>query len=294
MSMATPRHAAGSEVRADALEPDEADEYTAPGGRWRFRALVLTVQVVFIVVVVAAWQLSARQGWVDRLFTSDPSDIVTKFWTALNAGGLWGALGTTLYETLVGFAVAVALGTLTGVALYLSPVLRSAAQPFIAAANSLPRLALAPLFVIWFGVGSMPHIILVITVVYFIIVINTSAALQNCSRDHLLLAKTLGVSKYQLFTKFMIPSAAPTLFAGYQLGMSYAFLSAVIAEIITGGSGLGADISVYQTQYNTTYLFDDLILMCIVASLLSGLMTLAERRVLAWRQLEFRGVEAVS
>jgi NitT/TauT family transport system permease protein len=293
MSMATPRQAAGA-VATGTMEPDESADARTPGGRWRHWALVLTVQLVFIVVVVAAWQLSAAQGWVDKLFTSDPSDIVTKFWTALSQGGLFSALGTTLYETLVGFAIAVALGTVSGIAIYLSPVIRDAARPFIAAANSLPRLALAPLFVIWFGVGSTPHIILVITVVYFIIVINTSAALQNCSRDHLLLAKTLGVSRYQLFVKFMIPSAAPTLFAGYQLGLSYAFLSAVIAEIITGGSGLGADISVYQTQYNTTYLFDDLILMCIVASLLSGLMSLAERRVLAWRQLEFRGVEGTA
>lgn len=291
--MATPRQAAGPAATAGTTELDEGTDAKMPG-LWRHRVLVLTVQLVFIVVVVAAWQLSATQGWVDRLFTSDPSDIITKFWAALSQGGLFGALGTTLYETLVGFAVAVALGTLTGVALYVSPVIRDAARPFIAAANSLPRLALAPLFVIWFGVGPTPHIILVITVVYFIIVINTSAALQSCSRDHLLLAKTLGVSRYQLFVKFMIPSAAPTLFAGYQLGLSYAFLSAVIAEIITGGSGLGADISVYQTQYNTTYLFDDLIVMCIVASLLAGLMALAERRVLAWQQLEFRGVGAAS
>jgi NitT/TauT family transport system permease protein len=200
------------------------------------------------------------------------------------------ALGTTVYETLAGFVISVVIGTVAGIVLYMVPFLQQTFQPFIAAVNSLPRLALAPLFILWFGIGSSGRIALIVTIVSFLILVNTYAGLQSASRDHLLLAKTLGAGPGQTFVKFMLPFAAPSIFAGLQLGMTYSFLGAVIAELISGGSGLGAQISSFQSDFETAGMFADFFLIGIVAAVLSFAMRVAERYVLAWRTVDLRGV----
>jgi NitT/TauT family transport system permease protein len=256
----------------------------------RRRILVTLLQLVIVVAIVGSWQLCADQGLTNRLFSSSPSEIVTALRTGISHGQMLDALGVTVWETLAGFALSVVIGTVAGVVLYAVPFLQETFQPFVAAVNSLPRLALAPLFILWFGIGSTGRIALIVTIVSFLILVNTYAGLQNASRDHLLLARTLGASTPQTFVKFMLPSAAPTIFAGLQLGMTYSFLGAVIAELVSGGSGLGAQISSYQSNFETAGMFADFFLIGIVAGILSLAMRLVEKYVLAWRRAELRGV----
>lgn len=255
----------------------------------RRRALIIAVQVAIVVIWLGSWQLSAVNGFTNRLFTSAPSDIWTALRTGLTHGTILSSLGTTLFETLVGFVVSVAIGMLIGVAIYASAFFRDVTQPFIAAFNSLPRLALVPLFILWFGIGSFGRIALIVTITSFVILINTYAGLQSASRDHLLLARTLGARRWQTYLKFMLPSAAPTLFAGLQLGLTYSFLGAVISELISGGDGLGASISSAQSNFDTATMFADIFVIGIVAAVLSAVMRLAERYLLAWREIEMRG-----
>jgi NitT/TauT family transport system permease protein len=258
--------------------------------RARRRRIVITaVQVAIVVIWLGSWQLCADHGITNRLFTSAPSDIWTSLWDGLVHGQTLSSLGTTLYETLVGFFISVIIGTLFGIAIYASAFFRDVMQPFIAAVNSLPRLALVPLFILWFGIGSLGRIALIITITTFVILINTFAGLQSASRDHLLLARTLGARRWQTYLKFMLPSAAPTLFAGLQLGLTYSFLGAVISELISGGDGLGAAISEAQSNFDTAGMFADIFVIGIVAAVLSSVMRLAERYLLAWREVELRG-----
>jgi NitT/TauT family transport system permease protein len=154
----------------------------------------------------------------------------------------------------------------------------------------MPRLALTSLFVLWLGVGSKSHIVLVVTMVFFVVLLNTYAGFSSCDRDHLLLAKVLGASRWKLFTSFLFPSAIPAIFVGLQLGLTYSFMGAVIGEIITGGSGLGALIATYAATYDSAKVFADLLLMAIVATVLSGLIKAAESRLLGWRKHELRGL----
>lgn len=252
--------------------------------RWVLRLLLL-------VALVGAWQLVADEQWVNPLFISRPSDIALAFWDGLAKSTLLSPLWTSLLETVAGFVIAAAAGVLAGLVLSVVPVLQDTVWPFVVAANSLPRLALVPLFVVWFGIGSPARVVLIVTVVFFIVLVNTIAGLRGCSRDHLVLARTLGAGPVRTLRVFMLPSAAPTIFAGLQLGLTYSFLGAVVAEMISGGTGLGAQLATFSSNYNTAGMFADLLLMGIVAALLSGLMTLLERWVLAWRQFEYRGLD---
>lgn len=277
---------------ADAAPPPDADAAPPASNnrraRWRARLGVLGLQLLIVVVIAGLWEWLARAGHLSDPFFSRPSRIVPALWHGLANGDLRTALYVTLQETLVGFLIASAAGFLVGLAFYQIPLLERVWRPFVNAANNMPRLALTPLFVLWFGIGMEAHIVLVITMVFFVVLLNTLAGLRTASRDQLLLARVLGASRTKLYLRFLLPSAVPSIFAGLQLGLTYSFMGAVIGEIITGGQGLGAQIAVYSSTYDSANVFADLLLMAIVATLLSGVINLLEARLLRWRRYELR------
>jgi NitT/TauT family transport system permease protein len=257
---------------------------------WRGRLLTLGLQLMFLLVVLAAWQLTYSRAWVNPTFISNPIDIVQALWHGLTKGQLLSALGVTMRETILGFLLSVVLGMGVALLLYQVPLLYRATRPYITALNNLPRLALAPLFVLWFGIDSQSRIALIISFVFFVVLLNTYAGLQNSNRDYLLLAKALGAGRIETFGRFVLPSATPTIFAGLQLGLTYSFLGAIIGEILSGGSGLGAQIAVYQATFDTASMFADLVLMAVIATALSSLMRALESWILRWRRYELRGL----
>ena len=252
---------------------------------WLTRALCLAV-------VLLAWQLSASSGVVPEAFTSEPSHIGKDLWDFITTTGSWDLLGTTLFETLVGFFLSVLLGLIGGFILYQSRFFADMVRPFISATNALPKIALAPLFVLWFGLGSESRIILVISLDFFIILINTYAGLQNSDRDLLLLGKSLGASRLTLLRKCVLPGAIPTLVAGFQLALTYAFIAAIVGEMLSGNGGLGAEMSLNLASYHTGRFFAELTVLLLAATVAASLMTILERRLLRWRVREVRGLVA--
>jgi NitT/TauT family transport system permease protein len=251
---------------------------------------ILLAQLALLVALLLLWQAIVDLGFVREIFLSKPTAIFTSLWRNVVQGGLLYDLAVTVYETVVGFVVAAAVGIAVGVLLYQAPRVNLVVRPFLTGFNNLPRLALAPLFVLWFGLDTASRVALILSVVFFIVAFNTYAGLQNANRDHLLLAKTLGATRRQLFIKFILPSAVPTIFAGLQLGLTYSFLTAVVGEMLSGATGLGAKLQVTLATYRTDDFFAALFLLAIVATALSGAMRLVERRLLRWRQFELSGL----
>ncbi|WEX12059.1 ABC transporter permease [Chelativorans sp. AA-79] len=270
--------------------PDTLEPLAQAAARRRDDITIIAAQIGLLLVLLAAWQAIAEFGVVPEIFISKPTSILVSLWNNVVFGRMLLDLVVTVYETLVGFFISSAVGMVVGVILYQAPRVNLVVRPFLTGLNNLPRLALAPLFVLWFGLDTSSRVALVFSVVFFIIVFNTYAGLQNAIRDHLLLARTLGASRFQLFVKFILPSAVPTIFAGLQLGLTYSFLTAVVGEMLSGAVGLGAQLQITLATYRTADFFAALLLLAIVATVLSGLMRLAERRLLRWRQFEQGGV----
>lgn len=248
------------------------------------------LQVAVLILLVAVWEIVVEAGVMQELYVSKPSAIAAAFRDGVVSGALLTDLKVTLYETVVGFALATVTGIAVGLVLSQLPLLNAVFRPFFTAFNNLPRLALAPLFVLWFGLGSASKIVLVVSLCFFIVMFNTYAGLQNANRDHLLLAKTLGARRMTLFRKFVLPSAVPTIFAGLQLALTYAFLSAVVGEMLSGSTGLGASMQLALTSYRTADFFAALILLVIVATTFSGIMRIIERKQLHWKSYEMQGL----
>ncbi len=249
-------------------------------------------QLLVLVVIFGSWQLLAQSKVIDPSFVSEPTQFFPSFWHGVVSGSLMNLLGRTLFETFIGFALSVVLGLLGGYVMAEFKVVDSIVRPFMTGFNSIPRIALAPLFVLWFGLGSLSRVVLIISLSFFIVAFNTYAGLQGVHRDHLLLARALGASRAERFFKFVLPSAAPAIFAGLQLALTYAFLGAVVGEMLTGSAGLGGYMALEMGTFNTTGFFGALVLLIIVALVVSIAMRAVEHRMLRWRTAELHGTQA--
>lgn len=256
----------------------------------RFDWKITALQLALLILLLGGWQLAAETKLIDPSFVSEPSSVATALWDGLANAQLFSLIGVTLYETFVGFAIASVVAVASGLIMYQWSSINRVVRPFLTAFNNMPRIALAPVFVLWFGLGSAARIVLVITLVYFIVVFNTYAGLQNADRDILQLAKALGAGRLVRFRTFILPGAVPSIFAGLQLGLTYAFLGAVVGEMLTGSGGLGAFLATTSADFKTADFFAALVWLVVVATVVSALMRMAEQTLLKWRQAEMRGL----
>lgn len=263
--------------------------YQPKGGMLRAAGKVWLIRLTLLVVVLGSWQLLAVTGVMDPTFVGEPSKIAVAFVRLFPTSVVTRDLPTTLSETVVGFLIGAVAGISAGFLLSRFKVVNQAVQPLLSAANSLPRVALAPLFIIWFGLGQPSKIALSVSLVFFILLSNTMAGLTSADRDLLLLARSLGATESQRLRRFVLPAAVPTLVAGLELGLVYSFLGAVTGEIIGGSHGLGVVLSYTANTFDTNKFFAVLLLLAIVTTVITAGLRLLGRRILRWHEIEMRG-----
>jgi NitT/TauT family transport system permease protein len=185
---------------------------------------------------------------------------------------------------LTGAAIASFLGIACAFALAQSDIWRRIFDPYFTVLNGLPRVALAPLFLLWFGIGPMSKITLAASITFFVMFYNTMAGVDSVDRDHLLLAKALGASRLQVFLKFVVPSAIPSIFAGLQLGFVYGMLGTVASEMLAGQAGLGVLLTRQAALFQMDEYFATLMLLALATTAISGLLEVLMRRLLQWQR----------
>ncbi|HEY1622650.1 MAG TPA: ABC transporter permease [Streptosporangiaceae bacterium] len=279
-------------VHGKSLEPKVGDlpgsPETLPPASWREnrvqRALVINaLRVLVLVAAIGLWQLSVDQGWVGRYIASTPSAVWSTLSHLSTSGNLFSNVGVTLYESSVGFVIGVVGGVLIGFVLGLWPLAHEVVRPFIMMLNTLPRIALAPLFLLWFGIGGESKIALVVSLVVFIVLINTLEGTANLDADIVALSRLLGAGRTKLAIKVILPSTLPWIVAGMRLSIAYAISGAVVGEMFAGQSGIGYLIQAGSGTFNVPEIFAALVTIMIVAWIIDSLGRWAERRVVRWR-----------
>lgn len=233
--------------------------------------------------LVLAWEVAAGAGWVDPFFLSRPSAIAAVLLEEIRSASLLVNIAYTLAEAFFGFAIGSAAGVVAGLVLARFTTAEALLDPYLTALNSLPRIALAPLFILWFGLGPESKVALGVSLVFFIVMINTRAGVKNASDDLLNMARLLGCTPRQRFLKVLIPIAVPSIFAGLKLGLVYALMSAVVGEMFGGQHGLGVAIAVYAGSFRVDGVFAILFVLAILSTALSAIVFFAERRLLRWQ-----------
>ena len=277
-----------AEIVASSL-PDTAEQWLAGEARarrvrWASRvSTVWACRVALVASALVLWQIAANRRWIDPFFISSPADVGAFLAEVIAERSFWADVLLTLQETLLGFAAAGVVGILAAFLLAQSRLLEDVLDPILSFLNSLPRVAFAPLFVAFFGLGMLSKVILAFSLCFFIVLNGTLTGLANVDPDMDLLTRQLGASRTQRFVKLLVPNALPNIFAALRLSLIYGFLAVVVGEMIGANSGLGQQIALYSGLLRTDAVFGLLLVLGVIATLSVEILRLIERRLLRWQ-----------
>jgi NitT/TauT family transport system permease protein len=243
----------------------------------------LAQHALFVCVFLGLWEWGARAGWVDPSFMGSPLGIITFTLENLSNARLWGDLGYTLLAVFASFVIGSVAAMVTGLAFVTWPKFEAFCDHYISAFNVLPRIALVPLFILWFGLGIGSKIALGVSLTFFIVLSSTVAGIRGVSQDHVTLTRTLGASSRQMFFSVTLPGAVPVLFSGLRLGVIYALLGVVGAEVIASERGLGQQLAYLGSTFNVNGVWSLLFDLALIGVLIMKLMNWIERRLLHWQ-----------
>lgn len=250
------------------------------GARWLRHLLPVLTFVAFL----AGWELIVRLGNYPAFILPSPARVAVRFVAVALDGSLWHHLAVTLAEVLSGLALGVAVATVLGYALAKSVTIERALSPYLVASQAIPIVAIAPLLVIWFGTGLTSKVLISALIVFFPILVNTIAGVRSVPADLHYLMRSLQATPWQTFIKLDVPAALPVLMAGLKVGATLSVIGAVVGEMAGADAGLGFMINLADGQYDTARVFVGVFTLIIMALTLYGAMSLAERRLLAWRK----------
>lgn len=235
---------------------------------------------VFFVILVILWQLAITLGHIKPFILPTPLSVVT---TLLQSKWHWGdQLFVTSIEVLGGFALSVVVGILLGIAIMWSRLTRRAILPFVVFLNTLPKIALAPLFIVWLGYGIIPNIFIAFITAFFPIVVSTAAGIEDTDPDMINLARLWGLSRWKTFIRIQIPNATPHIFSGVKVASSMAVIGAIIGEFIASTKGLASIIMNAQASLATNAMFAALVWISLLGLALYGIVVLVQRLLMPW------------
>tara|TARA_B100001123_G_scaffold143195_1_gene166442 strand:- start:5885 stop:6682 length:798 start_codon:yes stop_codon:yes gene_type:complete len=243
-----------------------------------FTSWLLPVGILLGLVLL--WELWVRIGDVPDWQLPAPSEIAREL--EASWGLLWDHTLVTLKEIVVGFAAALAAGLILAGGIAYSRVLERSVYPIVIASQTVPIIAIAPLLLIWVGYGLTPKIIIVALICFYPIAVNTVDGLKAIDSDMVNMLRTLGASRWQVFTKLQIPTALPFMFSGIKIGMSVSVIAAVIGEWVGASEGLGYLITYSQPLFLTARVFAAIFLLSIMGITLFVLAVVAERMMMPW------------
>jgi NitT/TauT family transport system permease protein len=259
---------------------DDADSEAAPDNS---RQRILIARIALCAGALGLWQGAVSAGLIDPLWVSSPFLVARELWQLTISGELFTDVWMTVSEALIAFVVSSALGIASGLLLARSPFWDDVMAPIIVALNSLPRIALAPLIILWFGVGVVAKVVTAFTLVYFILLVNTLGGAKNVDNDIMTIARLMGASKRDLLWKVTLPSALPWIFAGLSIALTYSLLGVIVAEILASNQGLGYLIASSAGNFDTAGVFAALVVLVVIAWLFSTAMRKIEARLLRWK-----------
>jgi NitT/TauT family transport system permease protein len=242
----------------------------------------IVARTIFLVVFLALWQSAVGAGLANAAFISTPISIVESLWSLCFDGELWPNLATTVVEIIIAFVLSAVFGIGSAVVLDRNDRLNRIVSPFLTAFNSMPRIALGPLFILWFGIGIASKVVLGFSLGYFIMLLSTLGGLKNVDRDLLLMSRLFGASEFRLFCHVRLPWALPSIFAGLRLTLIYCSAGAVIGEMIAAPRGLGVLLQSFSGRFDIGSVMALILVVACMVMALTSLMDFSERRLLAW------------
>jgi ABC-type nitrate/sulfonate/bicarbonate transport system permease component len=236
-----------------------------------------------ITVLVLAWQAGSASGLIPALFLPSPLEVAGALLRLARSGELWKDLGASLLRLAAGWTLGTLAGVSVGFAIGMFTLARSALVTLVSALFPIPKIALVPLFILWFGIGEGSKIATIAIGVFFPTVINTYAGVDNVQRSLIAMGQSFNLTGWSIIRKIVLPGALPSVLAGMRITVSIAIILLVAAEMIGADSGVGAFILAAGNLYRTDNLIAGVVILSLLGLSLSAVLTRIERKVFAWR-----------
>jgi NitT/TauT family transport system permease protein len=251
------------------------------------RAVRLLVgRVLLLAGLLLLWHVLTQTGVLPRFFFGTPLTVLGNAARWFTSGKIYPHLGITLVETVLAFGAGTALGLAVGLWLALTPTASALLEPYIKGANAMPRVILAPIFAVWFGLGILSKVALGVTLVFFIVFFNVYQGVKEVSPAVLANARMLGAGRRQLLRHVYLPSATSWVFSSLHTSVGMAFVGAVVGEYLGSSAGVGYLILQAEGAFDINTVFAGILVLTAFALLLDAIVTLLEQRLLRWRPVE--------
>lgn len=275
--MAPSRPATDAPARASA-KPRAAPRKKAASGLAR-KLLVPAGQVLLVGGLFALWEIAIRQEWLPVYSYGQPSGIWREFIASASSGALLRDTWVTAQEAILGFLLGSILGSAAGLALWLSPTVAAILRPIMVALNGLPKIALAPLIIVWFGIGMESKIAIAASITFIVSLLTSFTGSQEVDHDYVRMLKAIGASRWQIFRMVIVPGSLPWISSALRLNVGFAMIGAVVGEYISAEQGLGYHVYYAGTLYNLNGVWVGIFALMALALVLDALVGWVERRL---------------
>lgn len=245
----------------------------------REKRLIFAMQVFLLVGFLVLWELASAKGWINPFIASRPSRAWQAIVNLFNRGELWMHLGYTVGETVTGFTIGTLSGILVAIILWWSELASRILDPYIVILNSIPKVSLGPIFIVWLGTGVQAVIVMAIATSIIVTIMMLHNGFSDIDPNKIKLMHTFGATKRQILTKVVLPASVPTMIAALKVSVGLSLVGTIVGEFLGSKAGLGYLI-VYGGQiFNMSLVMGAVILLSIVSAVLYYLVTLIERKV---------------
>jgi NitT/TauT family transport system permease protein len=241
------------------------------------RSGALIVQAALIAAFLAAWEVAASKHWVNGQFFGSPSGIVTSLLRSINDGSLMRDAGLTVYETIAGFVLGTIVGTVIGLLLWYSRFAARVIEPIAVAMNGIPKIALAPLIIIWLGAGTTSKIVLAFASTAVVAFLAAYGGTREIDADLVTLLRTFGASRVQTFVKLIVPASLPWIFSAMRINVGFALVGSIAGEFISSQYGIGHAIFVAGNLFDLNGVWLGIFELSLLAALMYAALGLLER-----------------
>lgn len=236
--------------------------------------------IILSIILLSLWEVIVSFGKIEKYILPAPSDVIKVLVSDFKV--MLPHIGATLYEGFVGFIIAIGLSIVLAIIMDISPIIKKSLYPLLVVSQTIPTIALAPLFIIWFGFGALPKIIVVVIVCFFPIVISIVDGLEGVDRDLINHFKLMGASKLNIFMHLKLPYGMINFFSGMRIAATYSIMGAVIGEWLGGDKGLGVYMTRARSAYALDKMFASIVVIVIISMLVVFIVTKIEKVCTPW------------
>ncbi|KAA2312117.1 ABC transporter permease [Pseudooceanicola sediminis] len=242
--------------------------------------MILAGQVILLVAILGLWQIAISLGWIEAYLYGKPIGIFVTGWEMMRSGTLFRDMGLTAFEAVSGFLIGTISGSVIGLALWLTPTGSAILRPYMIALNGLPKIALGPLIIIWFGIGLGSKVALAALITFIVALIAAQQGAREVDSDLVKLMRSLGASRLRTWRTVIVPGAMPWIVSAFRLNVGFALIGAVVGEYIASNQGLGYMIAYAGTLYDLDAVWVGIAALMVVALLMYGAIDWCERRLI--------------